>query len=197
MQEESCSHLLSSRKLESRPNGPQLEGGLLWKGDCVCREKKNDTWNFCGDAKHLLFFSSSFFLTAQWHLLCFMVAVATQRSFHIWLSGQGQHWMKIRLYVINQLNNLIKMDSLCFLFSKAWERERERASNTYTQKEGGGKETIEHSVYLSTQECQHKLQCKFVNVKDNINNMKCAFLLSTCFCVLALPPHPGNLSNPD
>lgn len=102
--------------------------------------------------------------------------------------------MKIRLYVINQVINLIKMDSLCFLFSEAWERE----SNTHTERdEGGGRETIEHSVYLSTEECQRKLQRKFANVKDNINTTKYAFLLSTCSGVLALLPHPGNLSNPD
>lgn len=194
MQEESCSHLPSSRKLESQPNGPQLEGGLLWKGHHIRRKKWHiKLLRWCK--------TSSVFLTAQWHLLCFMVAVATQRSFCIWLSGQGQHWMKIRLYVINQVINLIKMDSLCFLFSEAWERER--ASERHRERV----ETIERSVYLSTEEChrcQLGLRRKFIDAKRqrDISREMCIFPRSelcgsTSTGVLALLPHPGNLSNPD
>lgn len=78
--------------------------------------------------------------------------------------------------------------------------ERERVTHTYKERErdkGGGRETIEHSVYLSTEEWRCKIKRKFVNAKHNISGAKCAFLLSTCIGVLALPPHPGNLSNPD
>lgn len=125
MQEESCSHLLSPVG-NSSLNLMALNWKVAFCGGGITFAKKK--WHI----KLLRWCKTScVFLTAQWHLLCFMVAVATQRSFWIWLSGQGQHWMKIRLYVINQVINLIKMDSLCFLFSEA--RERESASERHRE----------------------------------------------------------------
>lgn len=163
----------SFRKLDSCPNGPQLEGGLLSH-----HIKKKGTLNFCNDVKHLQLFwqhnGAYCSLWSPWWLKGHFVHDSVDKGSAEW--KLGYMWstkLLIRLKWIFFASYLQALGERRGKTEKENRQRREKKKNILFT-EGAERTASMKNLIISTR------------------NYVCV-CGSYSICVLAVSPHPGNL----